>query len=487
MGAHSSFNSRINPDEYSRSNFQAPTNTEIVNNIIGSLNSSQKEPAKDAMGIEATKGLFAAIFNNITRSGSFLFGTLNALNQLIFHDNIYAGITIFFGALLSFMYWLLIGNVIRVGECRFFLENRIYHRSKVERILYLYKIRRIKNAAIIMLKKTIYIGLWMFTVIGGIIKAYSYRMVPYIAAENPDVDHKKVFLLSAQMMDGNKWDAFKLDLSFLLWNIWNICTFGFLSYLFVNPYKTATDAELYIVLRQNAIDNQFEYSEYLNDKYLTIVPESIATEQYPVSLFSIRVHRKSKWLTVDYHRNYSVFSLIVMFFAFSLAGWIWEVLLYLYTDGMFVNRGFLFGPWLPVYGCGSILILLLLKKFIDKPVLTFFLAVAICGVVEYSTGWYLETFQGLKWWDYSGYLFNLQGRICLERLILFGLGGCTGIYFIAPVLDNLLSKIPDKEKKVICILLVALFSTDVIYSTKHPNVGKDITSPVTASQKISAD
>ena len=82
---------------------------------------------------------------------------------------------------------------------------------------------------------------------------------------------------------------------------------------------------------------------------------------------------------LDPLRDYNIWSLILMFFIFSCIGWLWEVSLHLITDGVFVNRGAMHGPWLPIYGSGGILILTLLKKFRDKPYLCFILIFVLCG------------------------------------------------------------------------------------------------------------
>ena len=106
---------------------------------------------------------------------------------------------------------------------------------------------------------------------------------------------------------------------------------------------------------------------------------------------------------------------------------------------------------------------------------TFLLTMLIAGIVEFSTSFYLEVTKGMRWWDYSGYFLNLDGRICLEGLIVFGLGGLAAVYFIAPMLDNLYTKIPKKTKTVVCIVLILAFSFDAVYSLIHPNIGDGIT------------
>ena len=107
-----------------------------------------------------------------------------------------------------------------------------------------------KNIVKIMFFRDLYLLLWtLLFVIPGIIKYYEYRMVPYILAENPQMPKNQVFVESRQMMDGQKWSTFLLDLSFLGWDILGVMTGGILTLFYVQPYKDATGAALYERLR----------------------------------------------------------------------------------------------------------------------------------------------------------------------------------------------------------------------------------------------
>ena len=108
------------------------------------------------------------------------------------------------------------------------------------------------NVAVIMFLRNIYTALWYLTIIGGMIKTYEYRMIPYILAENPEINRKEAFEISKQMMKGNKWKTFILDMSFFGWNFLSVLTFGLLSILYINPYNAATIAELYVTLKENS-------------------------------------------------------------------------------------------------------------------------------------------------------------------------------------------------------------------------------------------
>lgn len=94
----------------------------------------------------------------------------------------------------------------------------------------------------------------------------------------------------------------------------------------------------------------------------------------------------------------------------------------------------------------------------------------------------MEISTGLKWWDYSGYFLNLNGRICAEGLMVFGIGGMGFVYVLAPVFDNLIKKINPLIKYVMCFILVVAFVIDLIYSHFYPNTGKGITSTYTTSE-----
>ena len=185
---------------------------------------------------------------------------------------------------------------------------------------------------------------------------------------------------------------------------------------------------------------------------------------------------KSRINNLNYEREYSKLHYVLFFFIVSFIGWMWEVLLHFYYDNTFVNRGTFLGPWLPIYGCGGLLILILLKRFRKKPIVLFLISFVLCGIVEYFTALYLETVKHLKYWDYTGYFLNINGRVCFAGLLLFALGGLIFVYFLAPLFDNALNKVKEKTKKIICIILLSLFVLDFIYSTFiKPNTGDGIT------------
>ena len=167
-------------------------------------------------------------------------------------------------------------------------------------------------------------------------------------------------------------------------------------------------------------------------------------------------------------RNYSVWTLFLLFISFSFIGWTWEVALHYMQAGELVNRGTLLGPWLPIYGAGGVVVLILCSRFRRQPVLEFVTAIVLCGILEYFSAWYLETKFHRRWWSYDGYFLNLHGRICAEGLLVFGVGCCIVVYLIAPMFDFLLSKIKTSILIPICVVL----GVDEVHSSTHPNMAK---------------
>lgn len=141
---------------------------------------------------------------------------------------------------------ILIENVLKVGGYKFFILNQAGMQPEFGTVLDGFKSGQYKNLVLIMFMKDLFIGLWTcLFIIPGIVKSYEYMMVPYILAENPGMDRRTAFAISKQMMDGEKMNAFILDLSFIGWYILCLFTCGILAVAYVNPYVEATHAELY--------------------------------------------------------------------------------------------------------------------------------------------------------------------------------------------------------------------------------------------------
>lgn len=173
---------------------------------------------------------------------------------------------------------------------------------------------------------------------------------------------------------------------------------------------------------------------------------------------------------------YKTFILIALFLIYSFIGWIVEVSAFLIQDHKFVNRGFLIGPVVPIYGTGGILITILLTKYQSDPIVLFCMAVIVCSILEYLTSYVMEKIFKTRWWDYSNKKFNINGRICLSNLIVFGIMGLVMVYLINPFLINILNKIDPILLKCVVSILMVLFIIDFFVSfsvtSKIKNVAK---------------
>lgn len=164
-----------------------------------------------------------------------------------------------------------------------------------------------------------------------------------------------------------------------------------------------------------------------------------------------------------------------LFFMLAIFGWLWEGFLYLFKDDTYVNRGFLTGPWLPIYGMGGIILEILFRKWRDRPAMLFMSSMALCTLLEYAAGWYLELTWGVRWWDYSEMPWNLHGRICFLSSLLFGLGGMLLVWVISPLFYTLYRRVPDRIKIGLGLAVIVVFAADAAYSAMWPHVGMGIT------------
>lgn len=161
---------------------------------------------------------------------------------------------------------------------------------------------------------------------------------------------------------------------------------------------------------------------------------------------------------------YNIKLVFISFVFYSIVGWIIEVIDQFYRQKKLINRGFLLGPYCPVHGVGALLMLLLLSKFSNNLFVLFISSVFICTILEYLTGFLLEKMFKARWWDYSDYKFNLNGRVCLQNSLFFGLAGVIIVKFSQPFLVEIISSISANILNVICIILLIIFSVDLIIS-----------------------
>ncbi|MEF2763715.1 MAG: DUF975 family protein [Mediterraneibacter sp.] len=487
-----------------------------------------------------TRGVLSNIVNQVS-SGSIIVTAAAAIGSITGSDNLGLLILIIIGALGIFIFWFLIQNTFPVVIRRVFLEGMIYDRVTPQRFVFLLRVKKWLKASWIMFAKYVWYLLWCLTLVGIVVKHYSYFLVPYIAAENPDMTARQAVTLSRKMMKGHKWQCFVFELSFLGWEALGALTMGIFNVLYTNPYKVAAFTRYYAELRAEAIEKGIPGAELLYDNYLYEKAESyviaakypdvikvmeqpedmaekltgwrgflarnfgilllrreqerayerhqadyvrvhsmiddVQREAYPVRLYPVPEEERRKLVqSLNYMRHYSLWSLIVIFLSMSMFGWLWEVGMHLVSYGEFVNRGALHGPWLPIYGTGAVLILTVLNRFRKNPALEFGAMIVLCGFLEYMTSLVMEIVTGgTKWWDYSGYFLNLNGRICAEGLLVFGIGGLAIVYIIAPVIDDLMGRLNERKVMTVCTVLLVLFLADAVYSQIHPNTGEGVT------------
>lgn len=469
-----SLNLSLEPKDINISNIKAETNSDIVNEFIHNL-ADERKSIEPAFITGATRGVLATVVNNVSRSGSYLFGLLNAINQMLFKDRIWASVIIIIGAFIALIYWIFVSKVLEVGVARFYLENRRFTKTKANKILVPYRLKKTTHVAYTMFLKNIYTILWSFTIVGGIIKYYSYYLVPYIIAENPNMKPADVLKLSKDMMNGYKWFMFKLDLSFLGYFFLGLLTFNISNLVFASPYINSTKVEAYMLLRDLAKTKGVNNIELLKD---TNLEGEIVLGEYPIYENILKKVKPNRLFRLNYNRHYKVLDLIFIFFLVAIIGYVWEVLFHLFQYGVIVKRGTLQGPWLPIYGAGAIAMLVFLKPARKNPFLYFVLSMLVCGIIEYGTSVYLEVVHHMSWWDYNGYFLNINGRVCLEGLIMFGVGGILVTYFLAPLIANVLDKLSKKFKVIACIILMSLIVFDFYYSSFYPNTGEGITNEI---------
>lgn len=141
-----------------------------------------------------------------------------------------------------------IANPLELGCKRFFRRN-LDEPAAMSNIAFAFD-SNYKNTCKTMFLRDVYIVLWsLLFVIPGIIKSYEYKMIPYLLSENPEMTTEQAFAESKKLMTGNKWKAFVLDLSFILWDIASAATCGLLGLFWVAPYKASTQAALYEAIK----------------------------------------------------------------------------------------------------------------------------------------------------------------------------------------------------------------------------------------------
>lgn len=144
-------------------------------------------------------------------------------------------------------------------------------------------------------------------------------------------------------------------------------------------------------------------------------------------------------------------ALVITFYIYGFCGWLWESFICpIITRHKIKNSGFLNGPIVPIYGVGAIVVALLFSSH-DFYFSVFIEGAFVACVIEYVTSWAMETLYHRRWWDYSDKAFNVNGRVCLEGFLVFGLFSVVAVKFIQP---QLMGMVMQFDKSVLCVMAI---------------------------------
>ncbi len=163
--------------------------------------------------------------------------------------------------------------------------------------------------------------------------------------------------------------------------------------------------------------------------------------------------------------KHKIIYLLSIFIVSGIFGFIYETIFYRFDLGYFVKRGTTFGPWIPIYSFGAILIVFLCYKFKKKPALVFLLSGLVCGILEYLSGYLLLTIYNERLWNYHTEILNygnINGFICLRSVLFFALSGLLLIYVIMPLISKLMKKINNHLYISFTLFFSIIYLIDVI-------------------------
>ena len=160
---------------------------------------------------------------------------------------------------------------------------------------------------------------------------------------------------------------------------------------------------------------------------------------------------------------------ILYFLIYAFIGWLMEVICKFIQYRRYINRGFLIGPICPIYGYG-VLAIILINNHTNGDILAVFLkSILVCSVLEYFTSYIMEKLFHARWWDYSQKRFNINGRICLETMLPFGILGTLVVYLIHPLIETFLGLFSEKVIIILGIILFIIYLADIIVSLNVMN------------------
>ena len=172
--------------------------------------------------------------------------------------------------------------------------------------------------------------------------------------------------------------------------------------------------------------------------------------------------------------NYQPMQWLFLFFFYSLFGWIFETIYVSVHEGHFVNRGFVRGPFLPLYGCGGIMMLLASKPFYENVILVFISGCIGATALEYITAVVMEALFNVRYWDYSHKKFNFQGRVSLESTLAWGVCTVVFTHYLQIPIERAIMSIPYNYLTIFTTAVTVLFSCDFMLAFKTALDLKDV-------------
>lgn len=169
----------------------------------------------------------------------------------------------------------------------------------------------------------------------------------------------------------------------------------------------------------------------------------------------------------------NILEIYLNFWIFAVLGWIMEIIVCSFGEKKIVNRGFLIGPYCPIYGFGASIMLLFIP-YKDDPFTCFVLSLFTCSILEYFTSYLMEKMFKIRWWDYSSDTFNINGRVCLRNALAFGALGVIFTRYLYPVVSNLFTMLNDSTVLVLSIIVLIITTVDIIVSFKAMDSVKNI-------------
>ena len=150
------------------------------------------------------------------------------------------------------------------------------------------------------------------------------------------------------------------------------------------------------------------------------------------------------------------------FIVYAFLGWVCEDIYCGIGKRKFINRGFLYGPYCPIYGFGALLVIYPLLMVSKHPIVVFIFGMVLTSILEYITSFVMEKLFATRWWDYSTYPFNINGRICLQNSLLFGLMALVVVYGLHPIVSRFVERIPLGFLVIFLIMFTILFVIDIV-------------------------